>query len=188
MIAIALKNSILICLIVSIGYFIIDNHLSELKYEVESDKSRQKKPKVTTIQKKSPKSSVAREIVKENEENKDVVECDSTENTEEKNVNKPLTAENMKMKISIDNNMKEIYSYVYGDSRAPNTLNAMYKTTKNGEVEKDLNVLCETSEEDKYKRMCNDPIKDHHESIDYAHIESKPISDASVYKFVDDNL
>ncbi len=32
MLAIALKNSILICLIVSIGYFIIDNHLSELKY------------------------------------------------------------------------------------------------------------------------------------------------------------
>jgi len=178
MLAIALKNSILICLIVSIGYFIIDNHLSELKYEAESSKLR-KKTKATT--KESPKPNVVQEILSETTEHENQCEKKKVEKQgkEEITGESEESTPNKNLRITIDNNMKEIYSYVYGDSRAPKTLKDMYKTTKNG-VKLDENVLCENTEEEKYKRMCEDPIKDHYESIDYTHIESKPISDAAV--------
>lgn len=185
MLALALKNFILICLIVSIGYFIIDNHLSELKYDVESDKLRKKKMPTT---KKSEKSSVVQEIVTETTEpEEDETDGDNKE-PEDTTESKKDNTQKMNMRITIDNNMKEIYSYVYGDSHAQKTLKEMYKTTKNGEVQSDDNVLCDNTEEEKYKRMCDDPIKEHHESIDYTHIQSKPISDQAVYKFVDENI
>ena len=153
MLAIALKNSILICLIVSIGYFIIDNHLSELRYEVESDKLRPKEIKLVEKKSKTPKkSNVVREIVKESsEETKEII----AEQTPAKNdtKNSEETSSPTKMRITIDDNMKEIYSYVYGDSRASDNLNEMYQTAKNGDVEKDINVLCDTPEEEKYKRV-----------------------------------
>lgn len=185
MLALALKNSILICLIVSIGYFIIDNHLSELKYDVESDKLR-KKNKPTT--KKSQKSSVVQEILTETKEAEEECDTKGDDKEEKEDTSESKRDNTQNMRITIDNNMKEIYSYVYGDSHAQKTLKEMYKTTKNGEVQSDNNVLCDNTEEEKYKRMCDDPIKDHHESIDYTHIQSKPISDEAVYKFVDDNI
>ena len=185
MLALALKNSILICLIVSIGYFIIDNHLSELKCDVEYDKLR-KKNKPTT--KKSQKPSVVQEILTETKEPEEERDTKGDDKEEKEDTSESKRDNTQNMRITIDNNMKEIYSYVYGDSHAQKTLKEMYKTTKNGEVQSDDNVLCDNTEEEKYKRMCDDPIKDHHESIDYTHIQSKPISDEAVYKFVDDNI
>ena len=189
MIALALKNSILICLIVAIGYFIIDNHLMELRYDsVIPPKKQQPAPT-----KKQPiKNTVLKEIVEE-EANACGDSLEEVVDTAQHLKHAPESndtnnADGLPMKIFIDSNMKEIYSYVYGDAKAPDDLNSMYDITTNGDLEKDAQILCRNPEEEKFKRMCDDPIKEHHKSVDYEHIQTQPISSSSVYQFVDENV
>lgn len=170
MIAIALKNTILICLIVAIGYFMIENHLNAMKHEKMSTR------KTSTMRK------VKKDVIK------NIIESSEDTKTRDEEETKEENEESTKMRLRIDENMREIYNYVYGDDAASANLEDIYEKTKAREVEKDMRTFCESSEDEKVKKMCEDPIKVHHKEVDYEHIENKPIFSGSLYEFVDKNM
>lgn len=187
MLATAIKNFILLSLVVAIGYFIIDNHLKEVTNEIRREEREKFAKKIieqkTVLDDLKKKQLIATSVEEENVDY-DVVNVD----TEIEEATSCSKTSDKQMKIIIDDDMKEIYNYVYDDLAAEKDLSRMYQQTAASDVQIDLNVACSSTEQDKIKDMCIDPIKEHHLAVNYDHIESKPISNMSMYDLVDQQI
>ena len=183
MLAVILKNTILVVLIICIGFFLIDNHLQELSNELKIKVA----PKAES-QEYSKKGNSKLSPVKDIIESSNAVSTHSEYACEQKVGDELPSAEDnisRAMKIRIDDNMKEIYDYVFGDSEASEDLKNMYDAPDvpdKGEV-----CSTETSEKDRYENMCKDPIKDHHDKVDYQYISIEPTSNKSLLNIVEDS-
>jgi hypothetical protein len=170
MFAAVIKNTILIFFVICIGYFLVDNHINDkvserLQWNNKNTSSSGKK----TTQPKTP--------------TKNPLNTSETPMSEEN-----TTVQTKPMAITIDPEIKELYGYVYNDMKASDDLTAMYVNTEVREVEKDLQTICEEDNSTKLKSMCSDPIKEHHDNVSYDNIQVKPISDQSMYNFVDKHI
>lgn len=182
MLAVILKNTILVVLIICIGFFLIDNHLQELSNELKINVAQ--KPKSEQNSHKGCKFSPVKDII---ESSKVVVSTDEHASEEKNEDELPSAEDNISraMKIRIDDNMKEIYDYVFGDSGASDDLKNMYDTPDvpdKGEV-----CSTETTEKNRYENMCKDPIQDHHDKVDYQYISMEPSSNKSLLNIVEDS-
>lgn len=177
MLAVILKNTILVVLMICIGFFLIDNHLQEVSNELkfkhashESSPSNQEKMTKTNGL-DNPKLSTVQEII-ESSSSDEVSNSGTTDS--EPIAELPCTEDNMTraMKIRIDDNMKEIYDYVFSDHDASDELTTMYETP---EVPNQIAVCSsEPTEKNRYDAMCKDPIKEHHDNVDYKYISIEP--------------
>ncbi len=176
MLAVILKNTILVVLMICIGFFLIDNHLQEVSNELkfkhtsqESSPSDQEKM-TKTNDLNNPKLSTVQEII-ESSSSDEVSNSGTTDS--EPIAELPCTEDNMTraMKIRIDDNMKEIYEYVFSDHDASDELTTMYETP---EVPNQIAVCSEPTEKTRYDAMCKDPIKEHHDNVDYKYISIEP--------------
>jgi hypothetical protein len=179
MFAVVLKNSILLFFTLCIGYFIVDNHLSELAIEARSGpvKTGLKSSKMVQIDEMENQVPLL---------NKKYIsqlgDLPYTKVVVEMNDN-PL-------KEKIDPDLKDMYNYVFNDVKAIDDLDMIYANNEVKDVHKDRQILCENDsiEEEKIKRMCNEPILDHHENISYEDIEIKGVTNQSMYDFVDKHI
>lgn len=194
MFATVIKNTILIFFVICIGYFLVDNHLSEMRLEqgepavvgdgvatVAEDGKQAKGKKhneIGSFLKKvmgTPKAAAAATVATTDDVASEVAtECERP----------------MQMRIVIDPELKELYNYVFNDVKATDDLNAMFSGTEVKDVEKDFQIVCEKdqNEIDKVANMCSNPIEDHHKSISYDHISTPGVNDQSVYDFVDKHI
>lgn len=185
MLAVILKNTILVVLIICIGFFLIDNHLQELSNELKI-KVAQKHESEQNANKGNSKSSPVKDIIESSK-----VAVSTEERTGEHELEEELLPSaddnniSRAMKIRIDDNMKEIYDYVFGDSEAPDDLKNMYvapDVPDKGEV-----CSTETSEKNRYENMCKDPIQEHHDKVNYQYISMEPASNKSLLNIVEDS-
>jgi hypothetical protein len=184
MFAAVIKNTILIFFVICIGYFLVDNHLNEMRLEQGElqqstlDKEQLKNNKQNEVGsflkkvKGTPKAASAPAETSTNVENTD--ECERS----------------TQMRIVIDPELKELYNYVFNDVKATDDLDAMFSGTEVKDVEKDFQIVCEKDQNEKKKiaNMCSTPIEDHHKTITYDHISTQVVNDQSVYDFVDKQL
>ena len=183
MLAVILKNTILVVLIICIGFFLIDNHLQELSNELKI-KVAQKPESEQNANKANSKFSPVKDII----ESSKVISTEHTGEHKDEDELLPSADDNnisRAMKIRIDDNMKEIYDYVFGDSEAPDDLKNMYDAPDvpdKGEV-----CSTETTEKNRYENMCKDPIQDHHDKVDYQYISMEPASNKSLLNIVEDS-
>ena len=202
MFATVIKNTILIFFVICIGYFLVDNHLNEMRLEQggpvtdgevsgvataaeDAKKANGKKhneigsflKKVMGIPKEAATEAAATEAAAQTAE---ADKKSSSENTAE--YERPV-----QMRIVIDSELKELYNYVFNDLKATDDLNAMFSRTEVKDVEKDFQIVCEKdqNESEKVSNMCANPIEDHHKSISYDHISTPGVNDQSMYDFVD---
>jgi hypothetical protein len=185
MLAVILKNTILVVLMICIGFFLIDNHLQEVSNELKLKIAKEPEAKKNLNKTNSnTKYSPIKEII---ESSSDDVSTSCTIDSES-NEGLPSADDNISraMKIRIDDNMKEIYEYVFGDSEASDDLKNMYETP---EVP-DKGEVCsttDTTEIKRYDNMCKDPIQDHHDKVDYQYISMEPASNKSLLNIVEDS-
>jgi hypothetical protein len=184
MLATVIKNTILIFFVICIGYFLVDNHLNEMRLESGYDNKINKKH--------SDVSNFLKEVKAEaNTVNKD--NKDTKNNTKDDNEGKnetPTSGEPKNMRIVIDSELKELYNYVFNDMKASDDLTSMFTKTEVKTIETDHQILCESNqkEDKKIENMCYDPITNHHKEVSYNDIESKGVIDQSVYDFVDKHI
>lgn len=184
MLAVILKNTILVVLMICIGFFLIDNHLQEVSNELKLNQNTQPSNANKEITTK-PKPSTVQEIIESS--SKDDISNVSTSESEIGD-ELPSTEDNISraMKIRIDDNMKEIYEYVFGDNDAQEELTTMYDTP---DVPDKIAVCsAETSEKGRFENMCKDPIQDHHDKVDYQYISTEPSSNKSLLNLVEDSI
>lgn len=185
MLANILKNTILVVLIISIGFFLIDNHLQEMSSELrylqttesscdEVGKSTQEQIAKAAECKPNGKSvikTLIEDAARIDETSKEKIESECEGDDVAGKDDMPSSTNNFSraMKLHIDDNMKEIYDYVYGDDEASEQLANMYDKP---EVPlKDAVCASNPSEKQKVKDMCDDPIERHQENVSYEFIE-----------------
>jgi hypothetical protein len=191
MLAVILKNTILVVLMICIGFFLIDNHLQEISNEIKYTSSHDgqkldKKSRDSTQTKPNIIQNIIAECRNEDAElHTPVCEIPSTPEQESRSSNTCSTQDHMNraMKLNIDDNMKEIYDYVYGDQDAPEQLTNMYDRQ---EVPSKDGLCSDSSEKVKFEKMCQNPIKDHHDNINYEFIQVEPTSNKSLLNIVED--
>lgn len=169
MLAVILKNTILVVLMICIGYFLIDNHLQEISNEMKY-KTSEERPR--TIVEQHSKRPYVEQIMQANEADPSPLE-QTVEEVEQSELPSADNNSSRAMKITIDDNMKEIYDYVFSDVDAKESLDIMYD---NQDVPKKEEMCMDNTEDTRYGKMCQDPIKDHHEKIDYKYIQVEPAS------------
>lgn len=187
MFATVIKNTILIFFVICIGYFLVDNHLNEMRLEQGGPVADGDVGGVATVAEDAKKANgkkhneIGSFLKKVMETSKDAAAAAvASENTAE--CERP-----MQMRIVIDPELKELYNYVFNDVKATDDLNAMFSRTEVKDVEKDFQIVCEKdqNESEKVAKMCSNPIEDHHKSISYDHISTSGVNDQSMYDFVD---
>lgn len=187
MLAVILKNTILVVLMICIGFFLIDNHLQELSNELKFKNTNPENgyPVNSSQMKSKEKLTAVKEIIESTNcgigsENKSRDVSDGIEDL-------PSADDNIcrAMKIRIDDNMKEIYEYVFGDAEASDQLKNMYATPD----VPDKSELCstESTEKKRYDNMCKDPIQQHHDAVDYQYISMQPASNKALLNIVEDS-
>lgn len=200
MLANILKNTILVVLIISIGFFLIDNHLQEMSSELRYSQTTE--PTCDEVGRASPEpivktadcqpngKSVIKTIIEDaariDETSKKNVgsECDGDDVAEKEDLPSSTNNFSRAMKLQIDDNMKEIYDYVYGDDEASEQLANMYKKPK---VPLKDAVCANPSEKQKAIDMCDDPIERHRENVSYEFIEMPPAAtNRSLINLVED--
>ena len=189
MFAAIIKNTILIFFVICIGYFLVDNHLNEMKLEQSSKENDNDNDKKTTKKDNIVGAFLkkVKEVKVKEDENKDQ---DDDEHMKSKEIEAQQQVNQTNMRIVIDPELKELYNYVFNDSKANDDLNSIFTKTEVKNVEKDHQILCEKDqkEEEKVANMCSNPIDDHHKKVSYDHIETKALNDQSVYDFVDKHI
>lgn len=177
MLAVILKNTILVVLMICIGFFLIDNHLQEVSNELKfKHGSQESSPSdLETLTKTKPLNNPKPTAIQDIIESSSSDEFSNSGTTDAEPVAElPCTEDNMTraMKIRIDDNMKEIYEYVFSDHDASDELTTMYETP---EVPDKIAVCSsETTEKTRYDTMCKNPIKEHHDNVDYKYISIEP--------------
>ena len=176
MFATVIKNTILIFFVICIGYFLVDNHLNEMRLEQGGPVTDGEVSVVATAAEAATEAAATEATVQTAEADKK----SSSENTAE--YERPV-----QMRIVIDSELKELYNYVFNDLKATDDLNAMFSRTEVKDVEKDFQIVCEKdqNESEIVSNMCANPIEDHHKSISYDHISTPGVNDQSMYDFVD---
>lgn len=184
MFAIVFKNIVIVILIISILYFLIENHLNENETITTRKCNKNNKPEFKPVEKQK-KNNFVRDFIKKTTSNvyeEDiVVEEEQYDKYEPKEVQKANFETSKSMKINIDPDLKEIYDYVYDDGDATYELEEIYDNTKVRDTFKDKSIFCESSEHIKVKNMCSTPILDHHEVISYDNIQAKPVTENIAY-------
>jgi hypothetical protein len=187
MFAAVIKNTILIFFVICIGYFLVDNHLNEMRLEQGELQSTSYKENSKELSKNKTQNEVGSFLKK----------VMGTPKTVSAPVDTPTNVENIdecerdvQMRIVIDPELKELYNYVFNDVKATDDLDAMFSGTEVKNVEKDFQIVCDKDQNEKHKiaNMCSTPIEDHHKNITYDHISTQVVNDQSVYDFVDKQL
>jgi hypothetical protein len=192
MFAAILKNTILFFFITCIGYFIVDNHLNDLASEyTDADKNK----KIRTVKSGFENTNTQKSSINESD-----ILLKTTQQPVQPFLQNQFNDDNLKdivsdnsenpMSITIDTDVQDIYDYVYSDVKAIDNLNAIYDKNIVKDIQNDLNIICESDNEENKKviTMCARPIQEHHEDISYINIETKSISDQSIYDFVDKHI
>jgi len=191
MFAAIIKNTILIFFVICIGYFLVDNHLNEMKLEQSSKDNDNNDNDNDNDKKTSKKENIVGAFLKRVKEVKVREDEHDDEQMKLKESEKQQQQVNQtNMRIVIDPELKELYNYVFNDSKANDDLNSIFTKTEVKNVEKDHQILCEKDqkEEEKMANMCSNPIDEHHKNVSYDHIETKALNDQSVYDFVDKHI
>lgn len=172
MLAVILKNTILVVLMISIGYFLIDNHLQEMTNGMRYEKKITKSAFTPAVEGVSISKTPMEEIIEAHDTTADLKSAESEPDVVER-IDLPSENNNSSraMKITIDDNMREIYDYVFSDTEAVDSLSQMFD---NHEVPSKTELCTENTEDSKFDQMCQDPIKEHHEKVDYKFIQVEP--------------
>ena len=195
MLAVILKNTILVVLMICIGFFLIDNHLQELSNELKLKNTNTEQGEPTgNASRKSKGNFAVQEIIESTNGAQAAAQAaqaaegaEGARGSSEPAEDMPSADDNISraMKIRIDDNMKEIYEYVFGDAEASDELKNMYETP---DVPDKVEVCStETTEKDRYDNMCKDPIRQHHDTVDYQYISMEPASNKSLLNIVEDS-
>jgi hypothetical protein len=191
MFATVIKNTILIFFVICIGYFLVDNHLNEMRLEQGNHVMDDDDIANTAIATKDVKSKKNNEIgsflKKVMGISKEAASGEEPSKAVKSNETTAESDRSTQMRIVIDPELKELYNYVFNDMKATDDLNAMFSRTEVRNVEKDFQIVCDKdqNENDKIAKMCSNPIEDHHKSISYDHISTSAVNDQSMYDFVD---
>lgn len=194
MFATVIKNTILIFFVICIGYFLVDNHLNEMRLEqgepvaVNVDAATDNTKNTTATKKQNEVGNFLKKVMgisKETEAEAAAADASEVAGAAAAECERP-----QQMRIVIDPELKELYNYVFNDVKATDDLNAMYSRTEVKDVEKDFQIVCENdqNENEKVAKMCANPIEDHHKSISYDHITTPAVSDQSMYDFVEKHI
>lgn len=196
MFATVIKNTILIFFVICIGYFLVDNHLNEMRLEqgepVAVDAATDNTKNTTATKKQNEVGNFLKKVMGISKETEAEAAADAADAASASEVAGAAGAAErpQQMRIVIDPELKELYNYVFNDVKATDDLNAMYSRTEVKDVEKDFQIVCENdqNENEKVAKMCANPIEDHHKSISYDHITTPAVSDQSMYDFVEKHI